>query len=65
MRKKPYTKEEIKQLEANPHTLQATAHRMQLTMEAKGFEQDRVRAWHKEVDFHNYTMHSVEIKIKT
>ena len=36
MRKKPYTSEEIAKLEANPYTLQATSHRLQLTLEAKG-----------------------------
>ena len=35
MRRKPYTREEIEQLEANPHTLQVTQHRLQLTVEAK------------------------------
>ena len=35
MRKKPFSKEEIEQLEANPHTAQVTRHRLQLTVEAK------------------------------
>ncbi|MDO4865661.1 MAG: hypothetical protein Q4C10_03835 [Clostridia bacterium] len=35
MRKKPYTREQIEQLEANPHTFHVTRNRLQLTLGAK------------------------------